>query len=187
MAVDRKAILRRAKAQQDAEIEKVKAIQFPLPDLNGPGGNAFVLLGSANRLMESAGISDVVRQLFHSEATSGEYEMVLATIQKWFTLTVVEKTYVKVPDNFDIKALIQRPDDEDWAQFDPPDDNSPDTGLDEAMDDYEANAERDRQIAEVQDRINREVRAELGLDDDDVVIVQVKKSKKQEAKTDGSD
>lgn len=175
MPIDRKALRRRMQEEQDKTRENVKAQRFVLPDLRGPQGNAHVLLGGASRLLDAAGASDATKAEFHREATSGDYDKLLRTIQEWFTVAVPDVTYVDVGDDFDITSLVNRDDQGDWSQYDTEDDEEPDEELDEQLESYEANAERDRKIAEAQDRINREVREELGLDDDDVVIVQVKK------------
>lgn len=54
-----------------------------LPDLDGPGGNAFHLLGLARAALREAGRgSDVER--FVAEATAGDYPALLATIDRWF-------------------------------------------------------------------------------------------------------
>lgn len=178
MPVDRKALMKRMKEDRAAKTRTCKTIVYPLPDLKGPGGNAFNLLGLAQRLMKDAGLPDTMYDDFNREATNGDYSHLLDTIAAWFTVAVADVTYIPLPEGADIKTY--RGDfDATWDDVDPEDDAEPNEELDEALEDYAANAERDRKIAEVQDKINREVRAELGLEDDDVVIVQVKKAKKK--------
>ena len=88
--------------------DKVKEIIFPLPDLRGPGGNAFVLLGEAARLMKEKGISDSVQSQFHTVATSGNYEHLLDTLQDWFTVAVSVTQYVPLPSDKRLSTLAPK-------------------------------------------------------------------------------
>jgi hypothetical protein len=62
---------------------------FVMPDLTGPQGNAFVLLGQAKQLMKDAGYPEEAMRSFHAEATSGDYDHLLATIRNWFRVARV--------------------------------------------------------------------------------------------------
>lgn len=60
-----------------------------LPDvvvnLVGEDGNAFAILGRAQRAMKRAGHGDLWEQ-YHEEATSGDYNNLIATTVRWFTI-----------------------------------------------------------------------------------------------------
>lgn len=169
---------RMAEARREGR-EKCKLIQYPLPDLKGPGGNAFVLLGKADTLMRDAGVSEAVRSTFRTEAQSDDYEHLLRTIQEWFTVVVQDTTYVPLHESIDIVTL--RPNGtevpETWEEFDAAQPQAP-AETDEVLADYEASQEEERQNAIVQDRIIKEIREDLGLGDDDIVLVQIKRAKK---------
>lgn len=177
MPVDRKALMKRMKEAKASQRERTKAILYPLPDLRGPGGNAFALLGQAHSLMKKAGLPDTLYDEFNAEATSGDYDHLLNTIKEWFTLAVQDTTYHPVPADFDITTLVKPNEDgiETWEDLE---EAMKVEGGDAILAEAEQSDEEVRRIAEIQDRINREVRAEFGLGDDEVVVVQVKKVKK---------
>lgn len=52
--------------------------------LVGQNGNAFNILGICLRAMRLAGLSQEEREIFHAEATSSNYDHLLATCLKWF-------------------------------------------------------------------------------------------------------
>jgi len=52
--------------------------------LVGGDGNAFVILGTCLRAAKRNGLSQEEQQSFKSEATSGDYNHLLATCQQWF-------------------------------------------------------------------------------------------------------
>ncbi len=52
--------------------------------LLGEDGNAFFILGRCLQAMRRAGISEKERDEFRKEATSGNYDHLLATCFKWF-------------------------------------------------------------------------------------------------------
>ena len=58
---------------------------FVLPDLTGPEGNAFALLGRARAALREAGSADDEAR-FTAEATASDYRHLLATIDEWFTV-----------------------------------------------------------------------------------------------------
>lgn len=97
--VDMRKLKKKLGQEQEQTYDHIKGIYFPLPDLRGPQGNAFWLLGEAKRLMEAEGIVSFVMDEFHSEATSGDYDHLLATIRKWFTVVVPTTTYEPLPDD----------------------------------------------------------------------------------------
>lgn len=177
MPVDRKALMQRMKEAKADQRERTKHILYPLPDLRGPGGNAFALIGQAETLIKKAGLPEVVADEFRKEAMSDDYDKVLSTISEWFTLAVQDTTYHPVPDGFDIKTLVRGNEDgiESWEDFDAAVEVE---GGDAILAAAEATDEEVRRIAAIQDRINKDVRAEFGLGDDEVVIVQIKKVKK---------
>ena len=51
--------------------------------LTGEDGNAFAILARVTRAMRRAGISDEERDAFYAEATSGDYDHLLATCMRW--------------------------------------------------------------------------------------------------------
>ena len=54
-------------------------------DLIGEDGNAFAILGRVSRAMRRAGVSKAERDAFMKEATSGDYNHLLATVMRWVT------------------------------------------------------------------------------------------------------
>jgi len=50
----------------------------------GEDGNAFSILGRVKRLMRRAGLPDSEWEAFRVEATSGDYDYLLATVMRWF-------------------------------------------------------------------------------------------------------
>lgn len=50
--------------------------------LTGVDGNAFVVLGTVSQALRRAGYGDEVKE-FQAEATSGDYDNLLATVFKW--------------------------------------------------------------------------------------------------------
>lgn len=57
------------------EVKKVKLI--------GEDGNAFAILGRVMMAMKRAGLSKEVQDAYYAEATSGDYNHLLATTMKW--------------------------------------------------------------------------------------------------------
>jgi hypothetical protein len=60
------------------------------PDINiplvGQDGNAFSILGRVKRIMRRADLPDSEWEAFHAEATSGNYDNLLLTVMKWFSV-----------------------------------------------------------------------------------------------------
>lgn len=54
--------------------------------LTGKDGNAFYILGICLRAMRRAGLSQEERDDFQAEATSGNYDHLLATCMEWFNV-----------------------------------------------------------------------------------------------------
>lgn len=69
---------------------------FVMPDLKGPEGNAFVLLGRAMQALADAGHGEEEQQAFHDAATSSDYENLVATIIAWMTVVVPKTEYVVI-------------------------------------------------------------------------------------------
>lgn len=55
-------------------------------ELVGQDGNAYNLLGICTRAMRQAGLSREERDKFFAEATSGNYDHLLATCMEWFNV-----------------------------------------------------------------------------------------------------
>ena len=51
--------------------------------LVGEDGNAFAILGRTRRSLQHAGASDTDVAAFISEATTGDYDHLLATVLRW--------------------------------------------------------------------------------------------------------
>lgn len=60
------------------------------PDVNipmvGEDGNAFAILGRVQRLARGAGLPQEKIDEFMAEATGGNYDQLLRTVMKWFTV-----------------------------------------------------------------------------------------------------
>ena len=69
---------------------------FVMPDLKGPEGNAFVLLGLADSSLKTHGYSKEEREYFRKQATSGDYDNLLATIMEWFIVVAPRTEYVVI-------------------------------------------------------------------------------------------
>lgn len=52
--------------------------------LSGEDGNAFFIIGKAVKTLKKANFSPEKIEDFQREATSGDYDNVLATCMKWF-------------------------------------------------------------------------------------------------------
>lgn len=52
----------------------------------GEDGNAFSILGRVKRIMRQNGLSDSEWQAFQTEATSGDYDNLLRTVMRWFSV-----------------------------------------------------------------------------------------------------
>lgn len=62
---------------------KYPHINIPLV---GQDGNAFAILARVKRIMRRADLPDSEWQAFHAEATSGNYDNLLVTVMKWFSV-----------------------------------------------------------------------------------------------------
>jgi len=51
--------------------------------LTGQDGNAFAVMGAVNKALRRAGVSQEERTEFMNEATSGDYNKLLATAMAW--------------------------------------------------------------------------------------------------------
>jgi phosphoribulokinase len=67
-----------------------------MPDLKGPEGNAFVLLGRADRALADIGMNKEERKFFHDQAKASDYENLLATIMEWFIVVAAKTEYVVI-------------------------------------------------------------------------------------------
>ena len=52
-------------------------------ELVGTDGNAFAVLGAVTKALRRAGVSVAERDAFFAEATSGDYDHLLATAMRW--------------------------------------------------------------------------------------------------------
>jgi len=51
--------------------------------LTGKDGNAYAILGAVSAALKRAGIEQAERDAFFTEATSGDYDHLLATAMRW--------------------------------------------------------------------------------------------------------
>jgi len=81
-------------------------ITVKYPNINiplvGQDGNAFSILARVKRIMRKNSLPDSEWQAFHAEATSGNYDNLLRTVMKWFSVD-------EQPDDDD---------DDEWAFLD---------------------------------------------------------------------
>ena len=54
--------------------------------LVGENGNAFAILGRVRKAMRGAGVDEEETQQFFREATTGDYNQLLATVMAWVTV-----------------------------------------------------------------------------------------------------
>lgn len=54
--------------------------------LTGENGNAFNILSICLKTMRQSGLSQEERDAFYAEATSGNYDHLLATCMEWFNV-----------------------------------------------------------------------------------------------------
>lgn len=52
-------------------------------DLSGPDGNAFVILGRVRSILRQIGASDEEIAAYRAQATSGDYDNLLAVTAEW--------------------------------------------------------------------------------------------------------
>jgi hypothetical protein len=55
-------------------------------ELVGLDGNAFAVLGRVLGALKRAGVPEAERKEFQAEATSGDYDHLLATVTRWVTV-----------------------------------------------------------------------------------------------------
>jgi hypothetical protein len=58
-------------------------------DLVGSTGNAFYILGATGRALKDAGASPLECSQYQEDATSSDYEHLLAVTREWVTLVTV--------------------------------------------------------------------------------------------------
>lgn len=56
-------------------------------DLTGPDGNAFYILGAASKALKAAGATKEQIAAYNDQATSGDYNNLLAATARWVTFT----------------------------------------------------------------------------------------------------
>ena len=52
-------------------------------ELSGTDGNAYAILGKVSKAIRRAGVDAATRKEFTTEATSGDYDELLATAMRW--------------------------------------------------------------------------------------------------------
>lgn len=58
-------------------------------DLRGECGNAFVIIGAAQRALRQTGVGAAEREAYAAEATAGDYEELIATTERWLNFEYV--------------------------------------------------------------------------------------------------
>lgn len=76
-------------------IQKKKSNQPIVIDIDGPDGNAYVLMGHVKNWCKQCGID---YKPILDEMTSGDYEHLLSVIEKNFPSVVLERGYEKEDD-----------------------------------------------------------------------------------------
>ena len=84
-----------------------------MPDLKGPEGNAFVLLGRARKALREAGASNEQQQWFYTQATNSDYKNLLETIMEWFIVVAPKTEYVVINDAVELLQSSSETDDEE--------------------------------------------------------------------------
>lgn len=85
-----------------------------MPDLKGPEGNAFVLLGRAKRALRDSGASTEQQNWFYTQATSGDYKNLLETIMEWFIVVAPKTEYIQINDAVELlQSSSESEEDED--------------------------------------------------------------------------
>ena len=64
----------------------IKYPEITIP-LEGEDGNAFSILGRVSRIAKQEGISKEEIKAFMDEAMSGDYDHLLRTVMRWFSIT----------------------------------------------------------------------------------------------------
>jgi len=68
--------------------ENTGAVRYPEVHVKlvGTDGNAFAVMGAVARALRGAGHGDVTEE-FYAEATSGDYDHLLATAMRWVNVS----------------------------------------------------------------------------------------------------
>ena len=177
MALDRKALLARVRESRDNEIIAVKHIEYQLPTESGSTlWSPYSLIAKAEWLMVGQKVSDSLRGQFVKEAAvSIDIRKLLATIDRWFTVTVRSEDYtplaVDIVNYYDSliedSALDEALDGTEEAEEDI------DTAL-ESFDEAQATRLRDEEITRKADEM---IRKELGLGPNERVVIKVIRTK----------
>lgn len=171
--VDRKSLLKKVREANNEEANMIKGIQFPLPDPHSPSWNAVALANRADALMKAAGVADYTRSAFQTKwRESGSYNEVLQLIDDTFTAVSRKDEYVPVA------SVVQHH--ADVHQSPPEDENDREMTAEEAgvVAKIEVSEEERTRMDEAKRKAEEMVRAQLGLADDEIVVIQIKKVKK---------
>ena len=76
---------------------KLKENKVMTIDLDGPNGNAFYLLGTAQQLAKQCGLDDV---MITKEMQSGDYMNLVKTMDKYFPFVVFETNNAEYMEAF---------------------------------------------------------------------------------------
>lgn len=176
---DRRALLAKMKQHRDSERDSIKQINFLLPEPGGNRWNVFALTAQAEHLMAIAGISEAIRTEFRSEyrRASDDFGGVLNVLQDWFALSV--RTHDYVPLTEDVMAYYDREVASEDLHVDSFDDDVSATPEEimAALDKLDDNEAEDQRKTEAQQKAEAMIREQLGLADDELVIVKIVKRK----------
>jgi len=65
---------------------KYPKVKVKLGNLGGPDGNAFVIIGRVTAALKNAGVAKDQTDAFIKDATSGNYDHLLATANEWVNI-----------------------------------------------------------------------------------------------------
>jgi len=65
---------------------EIKYPEITIP-LEGEDGNAFAILGRVSRIAKQEGVSKEEIKAFMDEAMSSDYDHLLRTVMRWFSIT----------------------------------------------------------------------------------------------------
>lgn len=68
-------------------------------DLSGPDGNAFVILGRVRSILRQIGASDEEVQAYRTQATSGDYQNLLAVTAEWVDFKPIDDDWEDEDDD----------------------------------------------------------------------------------------
>jgi hypothetical protein len=171
MAVDRRLLIAKAREHKADERDRIKKIEFLLPEPNSATWNGFSLLAKAEWLLVGAGVSDAIRSEFTAESR-GNFKSVLECIDSWFSVVVT--TNQTQPLGESIGSYYDRVLEMDFEFVELDESESADALLGK----LELDDEEEQRQEEIKRAAIAKIRDELGLNDDEQIIVRIIRNKK---------